>query len=196
MSKELSLFIIEDPEQKKLLKAKAATVQFPLTDEEKQLIKTMKYMVKEGLDGGCAGLAAPQVGVSQRIIVYHVEEDWRAWRADLEHGVPLTVLINPSYEPINESEREIDWEGCFSVRDLRGKVYRYKTIQYDAQDEEGNPIKGIAKGFQARLLQHEIDHLNGIVVADIYDPHSPCGTPEEMKKVWEREDAELGRVRG
>ncbi len=191
MNKKLPLFIVEEPEHKKLLTKDAASVSFPLSSEDKQLIETMKHMVKEGIEGGCAGLAAPQVGVSKRIIVYHVMEEWRAWRTDLESAVPITVLINPTYTPIEENERALDWEGCFSVRDLRGKVYRYKTIQHEAQDEAGNPIKGIARGFEARLLQHEIDHVNGILVADLYDPDSPCGTPEEMKAVWDKEDAEL-----
>jgi len=190
MNKDLPLFIVEEPEHKKLLTKEAASVSFPLTLEEKELIETMKYMVKEGLHGGCAGLAAPQVGVSKRIIVYHVMEEWAAWRADLESAVPITVLINPSYTPIEETERTLDWEGCFSVRDLRGKVYRYQTIRYEAQDEVGNPIKGIARGFEARLLQHEIDHVNGIVVADLYDPDSPCGHPEDLKVIWDKEDEE------
>lgn len=191
MNKELPLFIVEEAEHKKLLTKEAASVSFPLSSENKDLIETMKYMVKEGLHGGCAGLAAPQVGVSKRIIVYHVMKEWQAWRADLESVVPITVLINPSYTPREENERALDWEGCFSVRDLRGKVYRYKTIQYEGFDETGSPVKGVARGFEARLLQHEIDHLNGILVADLYDPDSPCGTPEEMKTVWDKEDEEL-----
>lgn len=191
MIQELPLFIVEDAEHKKILTREAASVSFPLSPEDKDLIKTMKYMVKEGLQGGCAGLAAPQVGVSKRIIVYHVMEEWRAWREDLESAVPLTVLINPSYTPIEENERALDWEGCFSVRDLRGKVYRYKTIHYEGYDETGKPVKGIARGFEARLLQHEIDHVNGILVADLYDPNSPCGSPEEMKAIRDKEDEEL-----
>ncbi len=191
MSKNLPLYIIENAHQKKLLKQKAAEILFPLTEEEEQLIDTMKYMVKEGLEGGAAGLAAPQVGVLKRIIVYHVLAEWGKWRRDLE-AEPLTVLINPFYRPLSESEQELEWEGCFSVRDLIGKVYRYKTIEYAGYDEKGRPVKGVAKGFLSRLLQHEIDHVNGTLMVDRLDLSSPHGSPKEMQKILEEEVGEIG----
>lgn len=186
MKKELPIFIVENNNQREVLTKPASYVNFPLAQEDKDLIQRMKYMVKESL-GDCAGLAASQVGFAKRIIVYHVQAEWREWRHDLESEVPLTVLINPSYEPLAEAGKALDWERCFSVRDFRGKVYRHNLIHYRGYDEMGNLVEGIARGFLARLLQHEIDHTNGKLILDCYDPKSPHGTPEDVRKIVEKE---------
>jgi peptide deformylase len=110
------------------------------------------------------GLAAPQIGVSERIIVFEFAGGSRAPGAP---PVPATVLINPV---ITHSEGSAcDWERCFSVPGYRGQVMRYTFIHYVARDFHGHRLEGVAEGFHARIVQHEIDHLNGILYTDFAD---------------------------
>ncbi len=109
------------------------------------------------LDG--AGLAAPQIGVSQRIVIFGVEANPRY--PDVE-AVPTTVLINPLIEILDQTLEE-DWEGCLSVPGLRGLVPRYRRIRYSGFDQRGQAIERVAEGFHARVVQHECDHLDGIL---------------------------------
>ena len=106
-----------------------------------------------------AGLAAPQIGVSQRVAIFSVESNPRY--PDVEH-VPTTVLINPILTPIGD-EMEEGWEGCLSVPGLRGLVTRYKNLRYTGFDQHGKPIDRTVSGFHARVVQHECDHLDGIL---------------------------------
>ena len=106
-----------------------------------------------------AGLAAPQIGVSQRIVIFSVEANPRY--PDVE-PVPTTVLINPTLTPIGD-EMEEGWEGCLSVPGLRGLVNRYQKLRYTGFDQHGKPIDRTVSGFHARVVQHECDHLDGIL---------------------------------
>ena len=106
-----------------------------------------------------AGLAAPQIGVSQRIVIFSVEANPRY--PDVE-PVPTTVLINPTLTPIGD-EMEEGWEGCLSVPGLRGLVNRYQNLRYTGFDQHGKPIDRTVSGFHARVVQHECDHLDGIL---------------------------------
>lgn len=106
-----------------------------------------------------AGLAAPQIGVSRRIVVFGVEANPRYPQAE---PVPTTVLINPVLEPLGD-EREEGWEGCLSVPGLRGLVRRYRNLRYTGYDQHGRPIDRRVSGFHARVVQHEVDHLDGIL---------------------------------
>ena len=106
-----------------------------------------------------AGLAAPQIGVSLRVVIFGVHRNPRY--PDVEE-VPDTVLINPVLEPIGD-EMEEDWEGCLSVPGMRGVVPRYRELRYMGFDENGKPIDRIVDGFHARVVQHECDHLDGIL---------------------------------
>ena len=106
-----------------------------------------------------AGLAAPQIGVSQRVVIFSVESNPRY--PDVE-PVPTTVLINPILTPIGD-EMEEGWEGCLSVPGLRGLVTRYKSLRYTGFDQHGTPIDRTVSGFHARVVQHECDHLDGIL---------------------------------
>ncbi|MFV1997299.1 MAG: peptide deformylase [Acidiferrobacterales bacterium] len=106
-----------------------------------------------------AGLAAPQIGVSQRVVIFGLEANPRY--PDVEE-VPMTVLINPIIEPMSE-EIEQGWEGCLSVPGLRGLVPRYTSIRYRGMNQEGESIECLASDFHARVVQHECDHLNGIL---------------------------------
>jgi peptide deformylase len=105
------------------------------------------------------GLAAPQIGVSKSIFVYGFEKNERY---PTEKPVPLTVLINPEILAYSE-EKEDYYEGCLSVPHIRGKVPRPISINYKAYDFEGKLIEKEATGFEARIIQHETDHLNGIL---------------------------------
>jgi peptide deformylase len=94
--------------------------------------------------------------------------------------MPKTLWINPSYEPLGEEMHE-DYEACFSVKDIAGLVRRYKQVHYRAYDKDGKLIEGKAEGFLARIIQHEIDHLNGILFVDLV-PQSELMSIEEYRK--------------
>ena len=106
-----------------------------------------------------AGLAAPQIGVGLRVVIFGVESNPRYPDAE---PVPYTELINPVLMPLSD-EMEDGWEGCLSVPGLRGVVPRYRRLRYRGVDPAGNVIERDADGFHARVVQHECDHLDGIL---------------------------------
>jgi len=106
-----------------------------------------------------AGLAAPQIGVSLRVVIFGFEANPRY--PDVQ-PVPKTVLVNPELEPLGE-EREDGWEGCLSVPGLRGLVTRHRRLRYRGFDTSGARIDRTVEGFHARVVQHECDHLDGIL---------------------------------
>lgn len=115
------------------------------------------YETMESLDG--AGLAAPQIGIPKRIIIFWVEDNPRY--PEIE-PVPNTILINPEIVFLNDDE-ELGWEGCLSVPGLRGLVPRATKIKYSGYSQFGETIERVADGFHARVVQHEVDHLDGIL---------------------------------
>lgn len=139
-----------------VLREKALPVESLATDELRALVADMKETMKE-MNG--AGLAAPQIGVSQRVVIFGVESNPRYPDAE---PVPFTVLVNPKLVMLTREVDE-DWEGCLSVPGMRGLVPRYTKLRYSGFDEEGNPIERVAEGFHARVVQHECDHLDGIL---------------------------------
>ena len=106
-----------------------------------------------------AGLAAPQIGVGLQVIIFGVEHNPRYPDADV---VPYTMLINPTLVQIDD-EMEEGWEGCLSVPGMRGVVPRFKRLRYQGYDPSGAPIDRTVEGFHARVVQHEYDHLIGIL---------------------------------
>ncbi len=106
-----------------------------------------------------AGLAAPQIGVGLQVVIFGVKKNPRYPDAE---EVPDTVLINPVLTPLSD-ELEDDWEGCLSVPGLRGLVARYARMRYQGFDENGSAIDRSVSGFHARVVQHECDHLLGIL---------------------------------
>ena len=106
-----------------------------------------------------AGLAAPQIGVNARVVIFGVEANPRYPDAE---PVPYTVLINPELTPLGE-EIEEGWEGCLSVPGMRGLVPRYRHLRYTGVDPQGRPIDRTVSDFHARVVQHEVDHLDGIL---------------------------------
>ena len=111
----------------------------------------------EALNG--AGLAAPQVGVPLRVVVFGLTRNPRYPDAE---EVPYTVLINPVLEPLDEQMEE-GWEGCLSVPGMRGLVPRWRALRYRGYGARGEPIDRTVSGFHARVVQHECDHLDGIL---------------------------------
>jgi peptide deformylase len=109
------------------------------------------------LDG--AGLAAPQIGVDLRVVIFGVGHNPRYPDAE---SVPYTVLCNPVLTPLND-ELEDGWEGCLSVPGMRGLVPRHVALRYTGFDEHGSPIEREVGGFHSRVVQHECDHLDGIL---------------------------------
>jgi len=124
-----------------------------------------------------AGLAAPQIGVGLRVVVFGFEINSRYPDAD---AVPETVLVNPLIEPLADGKDD-DWEGCLSVPGLRGVVPRYSHIRYSGFDHQGNAIEREARGFHARVVQHECDHLDGIIYPQRIDNLSDFGFIEELQ---------------
>lgn len=140
-----------------VLGRRAEAVEDPTTPEIRALIQDM-IATMEDADG--AGLAAPQVHVPVRLVIFHVPDERTE---DGEEGpVPLTVLINPVVEPLTE-ETDMGWEGCLSVPGLIGAVPRYTKIRYGGLDPQGRPVDRVAEGFHARVVQHECDHLDGVL---------------------------------
>ena len=121
-----------------------------------QLIQDM-IDTMEANDG--AGLAAPQIGINIQLVIFGFKKNDRYPDAE---EVPFTVLINPKITPIGD-EIEDGWEGCLSVPGLRGVVPRYKKISYQGTDQYGKKIERNVDGFHARVVQHECDHLFGIL---------------------------------
>lgn len=120
------------------------------------LIKDM-HDTMEAEEG--AGLAAPQIGVGLQVVIFGVKMNARYPDAE---DVPYTVLINPVVKPLTQEMKE-DWEGCLSVPGMRGKVPRFSKVDYQGYDQYGNFIKRNVTGFHARVVQHECDHLQGIL---------------------------------
>jgi peptide deformylase len=134
----------------------AQTVKQFNTPELHALIQDMQDTMT-ALDG--AGLAAPQIGVSLQVAIFGFKKNQRYPDAD---EVPFTVLINPQLTPLSDEMTE-DWEGCLSVPGLRGKVPRHTRLRYQGYDQWGNIIDREVSGFHARVVQHECDHLQGIL---------------------------------
>ena len=136
----------------------------------------------QALDG--AGLAAPQIDVNLRVVIFGVQplrqaQDRKNPRYPDAEEVPQTVLINPRLTPLSE-EMEEDWEGCLSVPGLRGRVPRYTLLRYQGVDEYGAVIDRTVSGFHARVVQHECDHLDGILYPMRIRDMSKFGYTEQL----------------
>ncbi len=139
-----------------LLFAKAEPVARFDTPELHALIQDMHDTMAQ-MNG--AGIAAPQIGVSLRVVIFGVGSNPRYPDAE---QVPYTVLINPELRPVGDV-LEDGWEGCLSVPGMRGLVPRYTRLHYTGFDQFGQPIDRLVSGFHARVVQHECDHLDGIL---------------------------------
>ncbi|MDB5959934.1 MAG: peptide deformylase [Massilia sp.] len=139
----------------RLLRVAEPVTEFD-TPEMKELIADM-FDTMHAANG--AGLAAPQIGVNLQLVIYGFKDNARYPDAP---PVPQTVLINPKLTPLS-AEMDEAFEGCLSVPGLRGVVERFTRLHYEGVDEHGAPIVRDAEGFHARVVQHEVDHLHGIL---------------------------------
>lgn len=148
----------------------ASPLSFPLSEEDMKDIQMLEQQFD--YEKNCAGLAATQIGIAKQIIIFAAPEnpDLKKWRPDFTQAMPKTIWVNPSYEGIEEEGFHEDYEGCFSVADVAASVKRYKKVKYHAYDINGNEVNGVAEGFVARIIQHEIDHVQGILFVDKADP--------------------------
>jgi peptide deformylase len=140
-----------------------------LKNLEATLFKNLKE--KQGL-----GLSAPQLAINKRAIVFGMEQH----PLYPELGpIPYTALFNPTYEPLSPGVEE-GYEGCLCVGQLRAKVPRYQSIIYRGYDVDGNLIEREVSGLHARVVQHEVDHLNGVIFLDKVTDHSSLGFYDEL----------------
>ena len=166
------------------LLVRAAEVEKFGTIELDNLILDMKDTMA-ALNG--AGLAAPQIAVSLRVVIFGISENPRYPEAD---SVPETVLINPEISIIG-TERESAWEGCLSVPHMRGLVPRYTSIRYRGHDAQGNLIEREAHGFHARVVQHEVDHLDGVLYPTRIENLKDFGFEDELFPVLDTFEDDL-----
>ena len=143
------------------------------TAELDKLIADMQDTMRH-YDG--VGLAAPQIGVDLRLVIFGFETSERYPDAP---EVPFTVLINPILEPLSAEEEE-GWEGCLSLPGLRGWVPRYARLRYTGFDQHGKPLDRKVDGFHARVVQHECDHLDGILYPMRIRDFTRFGFTEEL----------------
>ena len=146
-------------------------VAAPVTDlADETLDRLIADMSATMHDAPGVGLAAPQLYTGLRVIVFRVPADRRSG----DDEFPETVLINPEIEPLDD-QVSLGWEGCLSLPGLRGLVPRYKRIAYRGLSPAGRPVAGEASGFLARVIQHEFDHLEGILYLDrLHDTRLLC----------------------
>jgi peptide deformylase len=166
----------------------AEPVEDPTAPEVRRLVADM---IETMVDAPGIGLAAPQVHVGRRVVVFHLPAEGGEAEggeaeadagADIEDGPqPLTVLINPEIELLDD-EITVGWEGCLSLPGLTGAVPRHERIRYRALTPQGGTLERTASGFHARVVQHECDHLDGILYPHRMTDLTLFGFSEEMAK--------------
>jgi peptide deformylase len=145
-----------------------------LRDLGRDLLRTM-------FEDNGVGLAAPQIGVGLRVFAYYVPGEGE------RDEVPPQVLVNPVLTLLGEAS-ERGWEGCLSIPGLRGLVPRHPAVRVAASDPEGNPVVFEAQGFQARVVQHEVDHLDGVLFVDRMADMSSLTFEEEWDRFAKEKD--------
>ena len=163
-------------------------VLFKKTNQIKELsdidLKKIVFDMSETmLDANGIGLAAPQVHLSHRIFIYRnpdIEDDDK---------INISVLINPKIEKVSD-DTEDEWEGCLSIPGMSGLVRRFKRIKFSAIDLNGKNISGEVEGIHARVIQHEFDHLNGILYTSRLAFKNAFGYSEEIEKFWKQKNEE------
>jgi len=151
--------------------------------KDTDLKKIIYDMSETMIDANGIGLAAPQVHLNHRLFIYRnpdIEE---------EEKIKVSILINPQIEKISD-DTEDDWEGCLSIPGMSGLVRRSKIIKYSGVDLKGEKISGEAEGLHARVIQHEFDHLNGILYTSRLADKRAFGYSEEIEKFWKKNNEE------
>ena len=155
-----------------VLRKKSEEISDPQSEYVKYLVEDMLETL-EDIQG--LGLAAPQVHVSKKLVIFYSQPE-EAETSEME----LNILINPKIEPIGD-DIDYDWEGCLSVPGLRGLVPRHRKIRYKGLNEKGKKIDKIVEGLHARVVQHECDHLEGIIYVQRMDNLEDLVFESEMK---------------
>jgi peptide deformylase len=172
--------VVWDGTSGSVLRQRAQEVPFPLSPEDSALVQAMKDKI---VALGGVGLAANQIGALRRVMVVYVPEDAGAFIRGAE-PCEVWAAINPSWEPAGDGRTLVrDFEGCYSVQGICGEVPRYPEIRIRYQTEEGKHVERLARGFEARIFQHETDHLDGILFLDRMTPDCWRGTVEEMREL-------------
>jgi peptide deformylase len=156
------------------LRRRAREVEAFGTPELQALVNDLRDTMR-ARDG--AGLAAPQIGVPLRVVLFGITANPRYPEAP---PIPETLLINPRLTPLGE-EHQTGWEGCLSVPGLRGEVRRWRRLQCEAVDSDGRPLRRTVEGFEARVIQHECDHLDGVLFPDRLVSPERFGFSEELR---------------
>lgn len=173
MGKILKIREVGDP----ILNTRCEEVDIKKIGKEiREIIEDMKETLNftEGF-----GIAAPQIGINKKIAIIQVNKDKCSYNEC--EDVPTTVMINPTWKALSE-EKDIQYEGCLSVPQIRGKVERYKNIEVSYYNENGKKIIKQFNGFTARDIQHECDHLDGIVFVDKVTAPNGFATKEMINK--------------
>lgn len=158
-----------------VLRRVAVPVADPTAPEIRDLVREMEASLAEA---GGIGLAAPQIGISQRVILISVPATRRSDDPD-DGPLPLTALVNPELTPIGD-ERALGMEGCLSIPGMRGEVERWLRVRLTAVTPEGRPVDAVMTGMRARVLQHEVDHLDGVLYLDRMTDFTRFGYVEEL----------------
>ena len=173
MGKVLKIREVGDP----ILQKKCNEIDIKNINREiLDIIEDLKATLESGTG---LGIAAPQIGVNKRIIVVGAKKENIKYN-DAEE-IPITAMINPIWKKISE-DTDIQYEGCLSVPVIRGKVERYKNIELTYFNENGEKIVRQVNGFFARLVQHECDHLDGIVFLEKVKEHNGFATVDSINK--------------
>ena len=156
----------------------------PVTDITSNKTKKIIHdMTETMLDAKGIGLAAPQIHINRQIIIFRLPEE------ENEKEIKITALINPQFSNISD-KTENEWEGCLSIPGMLGLVKRFSRIQYEGSDMRGNTIQMKAEGLLARIVQHEYDHLQGILYTSRLVDNSAFGYAEEIEEYWKKKEIE------
>ena len=157
--------------------------------EAPEIASLVEFMLDTMADADGLGLAAPQVYVPLRLVIFRIPPPDVGYEEELDREtLSLRILINPRIEPLSE-EKALGWEGCLSVPGLRGKVRRYTEIRYRGLSPGGEVIDDVAEGLHARVVQHECDHLDGVLYPMRMDDMSTLTFESEWKHL-RKADAE------
>ena len=143
--------------------------------------KIIHDMTETMLDAKGIGLAAPQIHINKQIIIFRTPED------EKEKEIKITALINPKLTKISD-ETDNEWEACLSIPGMLGLVKRYSKIKYEGYDMEGNIIQREVEGFHARVVQHEFDHLMGILYINRLADNKAYGYVDEIEEFWKKQE--------
>ena len=146
-----------------------------------KIINLIEDMTETMLDAKGVGLAAPQVHINKQVMIFQFPEEEEKQRKN--NTIEITALINPKISKISE-ETDTQWEGCLSIPGMTGLVKRYSKINYEGFDMNGNLIKKDAEGLHARIVQHEFDHLNGILYINRLVDSRAFGFVNEIEEYW------------